>query len=164
MWLEDKEEREKKKGSPKILVKSDHQAGICAREFPVQQGKDGKSESGRKPPENTPVNRVVQIETGNDQKYPCHAEKSIKDRGNLEFFPEKKGFQESCEHGKTGIGQEANSDGGNLDGLKKCRPVDCQDESQENKKTIVFRGGDGDVFFRDEEKEKQGETREKDAS
>jgi len=100
----DKKEGEQKKSRPQILIKGDQQAGIYLREFPVENSKDGKSESGEQSPQDTLIYGIGQIESRDDQKDTEHAKKSKHKPGNPEFFLEKEGFEEHCEDWKTGIG------------------------------------------------------------
>lgn len=108
------------------------------REFSVEYGENSKRDPREDSPEDSFVGGVFQVKLWNDEKNTQNAKKSNKDVYFDQFFPEKKRFQKSGEHRIAGEREKADSDCGDLYGLKKRNPVDREKNPEKEEKHIIF--------------------------
>lgn len=134
----DEEERNKEKGGEEILEESNQQARESLREFSVEDGEHRKSYTRKDSPEDTAIDGVFELESGDDEENAKNTQQGIKDIDLDQSFPEKKRLQEGGQHGVAGEGEKPDSHRGNLDRLEEGNPVDGKKTAKKEKEQIVF--------------------------
>jgi len=156
--LDDEKKGDEEQGGEEVLVEGDEHTGKLKREFSVEDGEHGKSESRKNPPEHAHESGVVEVEAGDDQEHSGKTEQGKKDVDIDDSLSEEEGFKEGGEHRIGREGEEADSDRGHLDRLKKSHPVDSKYESEKNERDGIFSLGDSQALFGDPKQEGKGDA------
>ena len=120
-----------------VLVEGHAQTRVPGREPAVENGQERERQAGAEPPEHPAKDRIGGIEARNDERDPGDADQGIDEALRLPSLPGHQRLEEGGEDREARVGQQADGDGGDLDGLEEHRPVGGQDQAAEGEQKHV---------------------------